>query len=105
MLYDFDSELGARSLAAITQAMLYAKAITATHVQVTGYAASSLLSDGTQLAETPWIAEHRARRLADTLVQIGVPATTVSADWRARPQAGGGADDYRLRRAIIHVAP
>jgi outer membrane protein OmpA-like peptidoglycan-associated protein len=105
VLYDYDSELGARSLQAITQAMLYAKAVKASHVQVTGYESAPLLSDGTRLPEEPWIAEHRAERLAVTLAQIGVPASIISADWKAKPEPGTGADDYKLRRVVVHVVP
>jgi outer membrane protein OmpA-like peptidoglycan-associated protein len=105
VLYDFDSELGARSLGAITDAMTYAGAIGAKHVRVTGYRASMLLSSGERLTEASYMAEHRAERLADTLRQIGVAADTVAADWKATADLGTGADDYKLRRAVIHVAP
>jgi outer membrane protein OmpA-like peptidoglycan-associated protein len=105
VLYDFDSELGARSLGAMVAAMTYAKAIHAAQVTITAYRASSLLSDGSQLAEAPWIAERRARRLADTLKQIGVPAETIRATWRDAVEPGTGVDDYKLRRAVIRVTP
>lgn len=105
VLYDFDSELGARSLAAITDAMTYANAIGAKHVRVTGYRASVLLSNGERLTEASYLPEHRAKRLADTLRNIGVATGTISAHWQDAAELGDGADDYRLRRAVIHVAP
>jgi len=103
--YDYQSELGARSLGAMIQAMTYAKAIKASRVEVTGYRASMLLSDGSRLTETDWIARHRAERLANTLRQIGVPAKTLSATWVQQPARGTGADDDKLRRAVIRVVP
>jgi outer membrane protein OmpA-like peptidoglycan-associated protein len=105
VLYDFDSELAARSLGAMTAAMTYAKAIHASHVEITAYRASSLLSDGTELAEAPWIARRRAAELAKTLQEIGVAPATIHARSVDALQTGTGADDYKLRRAVIHVEP
>ena len=105
VLYDFDSELGSRSLGAMREALAYATLVKASHVEVTGYRVSSLLSDGTRFEEPAYLAQHRAERLADTLKQIGVPAGTVSVTWKDKAEAGSGADDYKLRRAVIHVVP
>lgn len=105
VLYDYDSELGSRSLAAITEAMTYAKQIKASHVRVTGYRGSALLSDGARLEEAAYLPERRARRLADTLTQIGVVAGTISVAWKDQPDRGDGVDDFKLRRAVIHVGP
>ena len=103
--YDFDSELGSRSLAAMQQAAAYAAASKAGHVRVVGHRASSLLSDGARAEEPEGLARRRAERLGDTLRQIGVPATAISVSWQTRADAGNGADDYKLRRAVITVSP
>jgi len=102
--YDFDAERAGRMARVITEAMEYAKAADAKHVEVVGYRASVQLSNGTKLPEYPWIAEHRATIMADTLRQIGVSAV-VSAKWNENPELGSGQDAFQMRRTTITVIP
>jgi hypothetical protein len=84
--------------------MEYAKAANARRVEVFGYRASVRLSGGTTLSEYPWIAEHRAEIMADTLREIGVSAPIV-AKWSQQPELGSGQNAFQERRLTIVVNP
>jgi len=103
--YDFDAERAGRMTQVITEAMAYAKATHAKRVEVTGYRAAVHLSNGTDLFEYPWIAEHRAQIMAETLRDIGVPASIISTVWKSEPEIAAGMDAPSKRRLIIRVTP
>jgi outer membrane protein OmpA-like peptidoglycan-associated protein len=103
--FDFDAERAGRMTRVITEAMQYAKEARAKRVEVTGYRASVQLSDGTTLTEYPWIAEHRAAIMAETLKEIGVPASAINVKWNPEAILGSGAKAIDKRRTTIVVAP
>jgi hypothetical protein len=105
LYYDFNAERAGRSARIITDAMTYAKAAHARSVEITGYRAAVRLSNGTDLVEYPWIAEHRAQIMAQTLREIGVPQAAISANWKDEPETGTGMDAYRKRRLTIRITP
>ncbi len=90
----------------MADAMRYANAIGARKVKVTAYRAAVKLEDGTILVEKKWIAERRAKTLAQTLAAIGVKSDIVEVDWSSGiVQARGDRRDARNRRAVIEVIP
>jgi outer membrane protein OmpA-like peptidoglycan-associated protein len=103
--YDFDSERTGRMTKVITEAMQYAKGAGAKRLEVTGYRASIQLSDGTKLNEYPWIAEHRASIMAETLKEIGVPASSIIVRSNSEAILGSGANAFAKRRTTIVVVP
>jgi len=105
LYYDFDAERAGRMARVITEAMTYAKAAHAKQIQIQGYRAAVRLSDGTNLEEYPWIAQHRAEVMAETLRDLGIPASTISSAWKGEPDTGVGSDAYLKRRLTITVIP
>jgi hypothetical protein len=106
MLYDFDSELAVFTIGEVQNALRYAATIGAKTIEVTGYRASSLLSNGEQLAEVAFIAERRAKELESTLRMLGLPeGTSLEVKWDDSAQPGNGRDDWSRRRALVRVIP
>lgn len=103
--YQFDWQLATRDLRTMTEAMRYAKDIGAKKVEITGYRAESLLSNGERMLEKDFLPRRRAEVLADTLAKIGVPQKTITANWVDAPLQGTGTDDWKLRKATIRVIP
>jgi hypothetical protein len=77
--------------------------IGASAVKVTGYRATTVLSNGEHLVEKAGLAEKRAQDIA-TLLR-GSSVTGVSADWRKDPEPGDGKTDPTRRRVVITVIP
>jgi len=103
--FDFDAERAGRSTRVITEALSYAKAAHAKSVEITGYRAAVRLSDGTDVQEYPWIAEHRAHVMAETLHDLGIPVATIHAVWKTDAELGIGRDAPSKRRLTIVVTP
>lgn len=106
MLYEFDSELAVFTINQVQEALRYATAIKAKSIEVTGYRAASLLSDGLQFEEAAFIAQRRAKELESTLRMLGLPAgTSLEIKWDDTVQKGNGRDDWSRRRALVRVIP
>lgn len=106
MLYEFDSELAVFTINRVTEALRYATAIGASRITVVGYRSSSLLSDGTQLEEAPFMAERRALELESSLRMLGLPeGTSLEVRWEDTALQGNGRDDWTRRRASVLVSP
>jgi outer membrane protein OmpA-like peptidoglycan-associated protein len=102
--YDFDVDWANRWTRVLSEAAAYAKASDG-QVQVVAYRAATRLSDGRDFVERPDIAERRARRLRQTLTDIGIAPDALKIDWRADALPGAGVDDFKGRRAEITVIP
>ncbi len=98
---DDDVEFG--SIATVRKAAGYATKIKASAVKVSGYRATTLLSNGQRMVEKPGLAEKRAQAIATLLQGLGV--ASVSADWTADPDPGDGKNDPSRRRVTITVVP
>jgi len=92
-----------RSSAIVRRAAAYGMKIGASAVRVSGYCATSLLSNGQRLVEKPGLAEKRAQAVARLLQGLGV--TGVSAEWKENPEPGDGKADPSRRRVTITVIP
>jgi outer membrane protein OmpA-like peptidoglycan-associated protein len=104
VLYSFDDdylEFGGHKV--LTEAASYAKQAGSGNVRVTGYRATSLLSNGQKMIEKPGLAEKRAQNVATLLRGLGVSAVTV--DWKSDVEPGDGRTDPSRRRVIIVVTP
>lgn len=88
---------------AVTEAAAYAQHLGVPAVKVTGYRATTLLSNGQRLVEQPGLAERRAQEIATLLHGLGIPKVTV--EWKSDPEPGDGLHDASLRRVTIVVSP
>lgn len=104
ILYQFNDdylEFGAARI--VNEAAAYAKQSGAKTVTVTGYRASSLLSNGQRLTEKEGLAEKRAQNIATLLRGLGV--TTMKVDWKSDAEPADGLTDPSHRRVNIVVTP
>lgn len=103
VLYAFNDDfVDFAAIGEVRRAAGYAVKIGAT-VRVTGYRATTLLSNGERLVEKAELAEKRAQEIATLLQGSGV--TAVSADWKKEAEPGDGKTDASRRRVTITVIP
>jgi outer membrane protein OmpA-like peptidoglycan-associated protein len=105
VLYQFnDDYLEFAANGVVSEAAAYAKkAGAAAKVKVTGYRATSVLSNGTRLVEKDGLAEKRAQSVATLLRGLGVSGVEVGSVSEA--QAGDGVTDAGRRRVVVVVTP
>jgi outer membrane protein OmpA-like peptidoglycan-associated protein len=104
VLYSFnDDYLEFAANRVVNEAATYAIAAGAMKVAVTGYRATSLLSNGQAMVEKAALAETRVQNIATLLRGLGVSHLTV--DWRSEAEAGDGRLDPSRRRVTIVVTP
>jgi hypothetical protein len=89
----------------VEDAIDYAKAMGASKVRVISYRGETILSDGVPVIEKSGLAEKRATKLGDILVNFGWPADKLEVKWIDTPQSNGGSLDYKARRTDIIVTP
>lgn len=87
----------------VSEAAAYAKKVAGAKVKVTGYRATSALSNGSKLVEKEGLAEKRAQSVATLLRGLGVSGVAVESVSEA--QAGDGVGDAGRRRVAIVVTP
>jgi outer membrane protein OmpA-like peptidoglycan-associated protein len=104
VLYAFNDdylEFAANQL--VTEAAAYAKRINAKSIKVSGYRATTLLSNGNRLIEKEGLAEKRAQNIATLLRGLGVSGVAV--EWKSEPEPADGKTDPSHRRVTIAVTP
>jgi len=87
----------------VTKAAAYAKGIGASNVKVSGYRATSILSNGDHLVEKAGLAEKRAQNIATLLRGLGISHLMV--EWSNDAEPGDGQTDPSRRRVTIVVTP
>ena len=100
--YDFDSTVAFRHAGALQQIQEAVQKGKATHVDITAYRASSLLSNGKTLVERDDIGRRRAEQLAGLLKDAGLTSVAYQVRWQDAP-APDGQNDAAARRAEIVV--
>jgi outer membrane protein OmpA-like peptidoglycan-associated protein len=104
VLYSFNDDVpDFQAQRAVGEAAAYAKEIRAAGVKVSGYRATSLLSNGQWLIEKVGLAEKRAQSVATLLRGLGV--ANVSVEWKADAEPGDGKGDPSRRRVEIVATP
>ena len=104
ILYAFnDDYLELAATQVVNEAAAYAKKIGASNVKVSGYRATSLLSNGNRLVEKAGLAEKRAQNIATVLRGLGVSHVEVESKSDAEP--GDGQTDASRRRVTVVVTP
>jgi len=102
--YMFDSDyLEFAGNQVVTEAAAYAQRIGATAVNVAGYRATTLLSDGQRLVERAGLAERRTQDIATLLRGLGV--SKIAVEWKSDAEPGDGVNDAARRRVTIVVSP
>ena len=102
--YDFDSDfLFARDVRQVTDIAEYARVSNAKTIEVTGYRAATLLSNGTALTEADNVSRLRAERVAEALKGLGSPASSVH--WISKPASPNGVADFEGRRVVVRIVP
>jgi outer membrane protein OmpA-like peptidoglycan-associated protein len=104
--FDFDSDfLTIRASRVLSEVVRFAAASKAAQVQISGYRAATLLSDGRTLSEGQRLAESRAQKVAEVLRGLGVPSSSVNVTWKADAESANGVMDPANRRVTITVKP
>jgi outer membrane protein OmpA-like peptidoglycan-associated protein len=102
--FEFDDDyVQFGSIGTLRRAAAYAMKPGISGVRVTGYRATSLLSNGERLVEKPGLAETRAKAIATLLEGLGVAA--VHTDWKMEPEPADGKTDPSRRRVTVEVIP
>ncbi|MEP7354851.1 MAG: OmpA family protein [Acidobacteriota bacterium] len=103
-VYGFDDDsLSAASIDTLTELAAYAKRTNASVVKVTGYQASSRLSNGTVMTEKAGLALKRAQNIETLLRGLGLRSITVESKGESEP--ADGQSDASHRRAVVTVIP
>ena len=104
VLYAFDDDyLEFAADQVVTEAAAYAKRIGASNVGVSGYRATSILSNGDRLVEKAGLAEKRAKNVATLLRGLGVARVVFES--KTEPEPGDGQTDPSRRRVTTVVTP
>jgi len=104
--YEFDWPWVTGKTAHVLQQVLrYAQASKAAHIEIKGYRAAALLSDGKLLIEKLGIAERRAKQVSELLIAVGIEESVLKVQWQGEPEVADGVNDFDKRRVTIVVKP
>jgi len=104
VLYAFnDDYLEFAANQVVTEAAAYAQRIGTSNVKVSGYRATTLLSNGERLIEKSGLAEKRAQNIATLLRGLGISNIVIES--KSEPEPADGRTDASRRRATILVTP
>lgn len=106
ILYFFDSNYLPFPVeqATVDQAANYAAAMQDARVLVTGYRGQANLSNGEVLVEDATLPQLRAEKVAEILVNFGIPAEHIEVKWEDAPQHNSGVLDWQKRRVVVSVS-
>jgi hypothetical protein len=104
LYFDFDNDFFSLHVTnALTNMAKHVADTKATRVEVTGFRAATRLSNGQVMTERDTIGSVRARKVADTLAGLGVPAGMITISAPAQAQRADGVNDPWNRRVEIRV--
>jgi outer membrane protein OmpA-like peptidoglycan-associated protein len=104
LYFDFDNDfLSVHVTTALTNVARHAADVKASRVEVAGYRAATRLTGGQTLTEREKMGAIRARKVADTLIGLGVPAATVVVNAPDAAERADGVNDPWNRRVVIRV--
>lgn len=102
--FDFDSDyLTLHTTPIVSEAARAAKAAKSARVEVTGYRATTWLSNGKKFIEAESIAAKRANKVGEILIGLGLPAATVTVIPKTEPEPCDGVSDADKRRVTIKL--
>jgi outer membrane protein OmpA-like peptidoglycan-associated protein len=104
LYFDFDNDFFSLHVTvALTNLAKHVAETKPSRVEVTGYRAATRLSNGQVMTERDALSFTRARKVADTLVGLGVPASLIAVNAPPRAQPADGVNDPWNRRVEIRV--
>ena len=104
--FDFDSDyLTLHTTRIVGEAARVAKSVKAAKIEAQGYRATTWLSNGKKFIEAQNVAEKRAKKVGEILVGLGLPAASVSVNWKGEPEPCDGVTDPDKRRVTIKIVP
>jgi len=104
LYFDFDNDFFSLHVTvALTNLAKHVVETKASRVEVTGFRAATRLSTGTVLSERDAIGSIRARKVADTLVGLGVPVGLITVKTMSQAQPADGVNDPWNRRVEVRV--
>lgn len=102
--YEFDSLVMFRHAQPLQQIFEYARQSNATKVQITGYRAASMLSNGQLMREDQQIGRRRAEQIAELLQGAGLTGLQYDVKWQDDAQRAKGVEDAAMRRVQVVVS-
>ena len=104
LFFDFDNDFFSLHVTvALTNLAKHFTETKAARVEVKGFSAATRLSNGQVLTERDAMGSIRARKVADTLAGLGVPAGQITVSAPAQAQSADGVNDPWNRRVEILV--
>jgi hypothetical protein len=100
--YSFDGTIGFRHAQSLQQILEVAQQSKAARLEVIGYRASSLLSNGTTMTENAGIGQRRAEQVVQLLKDAGLTNVDYRVRWQDAP-APDGIDDGADRRVEVII--
>jgi outer membrane protein OmpA-like peptidoglycan-associated protein len=88
----------------LQQIFEHAKQSGATRVQITGYRAATLLSNGQLMQEDKDIGRRRAEQVADLLRGAGLTDLQYDVKWQDETKRAKGVEDAGMRRVQVVVS-
>jgi outer membrane protein OmpA-like peptidoglycan-associated protein len=102
--YEFDSLVMFRHAQPLQQIFEHAKQSKATKVQITGYRAATLLSNGQLMQEDQEIGRRRAEQVTELLRGAGLTDLQYDVKWQDETKRAKGVEDAALRRVQVVVS-
>ncbi len=104
LYFDFDNDFfSVHVTVALTNLATHIKETKASRVEVTGYRAATRLTGGETLTERAQLGAVRARKVADTLVGLGVSKEVLMVGGPEQAEPADGVNDPWNRRVTVRV--
>lgn len=102
--FDFDSDfLTLHTTLIVSEAVRIAHLHKNTKIEVTGYRATTLLSNGIQMKEKENMAEVRAEKIKDILIGLGLTKDNIKVHFSEKSEPFDGLNDANKRRVTIKI--
>jgi len=104
LYFDFDNDFFSLHVTvALTDLAKHVAQLEESRVEVTGFRAATRLTNGQVMTERDGMGSIRARKVADTLAGLGVPARVITVNAPSQAQPADGVNDPWNRRVEIRV--
>jgi hypothetical protein len=104
LYFDFDNDFFSLHVTvALTDLAKHVAQLKESRVEVTGFRAATRLTNGQFMTERDGMGSIRARKVADTLTGLGVPARVITVNAPSQAQPADGVNDPWNRRVEIRV--
>ena len=104
LYFDFDNDFFSLHVTvALTDLAKHVAQFKESRVEVTGFRAATRLTNGQVMTERAGMGSIRARKVADTLAGLGVPARVITVNAPSQAQPADGVNDPWNRRVEIRV--